>query len=67
MRLAIWPMACLLAWEDCLCSSYWISLESVEKRRLFDVEYARSQPKTALLIAMGVGLTVGMLLTLGRK
>ena len=31
------------------------------------VEYARSQPKTALLIATGVGLIVGMLLTLGRK
>jgi ElaB/YqjD/DUF883 family membrane-anchored ribosome-binding protein len=31
------------------------------------VEYARSQPKTALLIATGVGLMVGMLLTLGRK
>ncbi len=31
------------------------------------VEYARSQPMTALLIATGVGLFVGMLLTLGRK
>jgi ElaB/YqjD/DUF883 family membrane-anchored ribosome-binding protein len=31
------------------------------------VEYARSQPKTALLIASGVGLVVGMLLTLGRR
>ena len=28
-------------------------------------EYARSQPKTALLITTGVGLVVGMLLTLG--
>ena len=31
------------------------------------VEYARSQPKTALLIATGVGLMIGLLLTLGRK
>jgi ElaB/YqjD/DUF883 family membrane-anchored ribosome-binding protein len=31
------------------------------------VDYARSQPKTALLIATGVGLMVGVLLTLGRK
>jgi ElaB/YqjD/DUF883 family membrane-anchored ribosome-binding protein len=31
------------------------------------VEYARSQPMTALLIATGVGLFVGILLTLGRK
>ena len=31
------------------------------------VAYARSQPKTALLIASGVGLVVGMLLTLGRR
>jgi ElaB/YqjD/DUF883 family membrane-anchored ribosome-binding protein len=29
------------------------------------VEYARSQPKTALLVASGVGLVVGMLL--GRR
>lgn len=31
------------------------------------VEYVRSQPMTALLIATGVGLFAGMLLTLGRK
>lgn len=31
------------------------------------VAYVRSQPKTALLIASGVGLVVGMLLTLGRR
>jgi ElaB/YqjD/DUF883 family membrane-anchored ribosome-binding protein len=31
------------------------------------VEYARSQPMTAVLIAASVGLFVGMLLTLGRK
>jgi ElaB/YqjD/DUF883 family membrane-anchored ribosome-binding protein len=31
------------------------------------VEYVRSQPMTALLIATGVGVFVGMLLVLGRK
>ena len=31
------------------------------------VEYVRSQPMTALLIATGVGIFVGMLLVLGRK
>jgi ElaB/YqjD/DUF883 family membrane-anchored ribosome-binding protein len=31
------------------------------------VKYVRSQPMTALLIAAGVGLFVGMLLTQGRK
>lgn len=31
------------------------------------IEYVRSQPMTALLIATGVGLFAGMLLTLGRK
>jgi len=31
------------------------------------VEYARSQPVTALLIATGAGLFVGMLLSLRRK
>ena len=31
------------------------------------VAYARRQPKAALLIASGVGLVVGMLLTLGRR
>ena len=31
------------------------------------VTYVRSQPMTALLIATGVGVFVGMLLVLGRK
>lgn len=31
------------------------------------VEYVRSQPMTALLIATGVGVFVGMLLVLARK
>ena len=31
------------------------------------VKYVRSQPMTALLIATGVGVLVGMLLVLGRK
>ena len=31
------------------------------------VKYVRSQPMTALLIATGVGVFVGMLLVLGRK
>jgi ElaB/YqjD/DUF883 family membrane-anchored ribosome-binding protein len=31
------------------------------------VEYVRSQPMTALIIATGVGVFVGMLLVLGRK
>jgi ElaB/YqjD/DUF883 family membrane-anchored ribosome-binding protein len=31
------------------------------------VKYVRSQPTTALLIATGVGLLVGMLVVLGRK
>jgi ElaB/YqjD/DUF883 family membrane-anchored ribosome-binding protein len=31
------------------------------------VEYVRSRPMTALLIATGVGVFVGMLLVLGRK
>jgi ElaB/YqjD/DUF883 family membrane-anchored ribosome-binding protein len=31
------------------------------------VKYVRSQPMTALLIATGVGLVVGMLLVLGRR
>lgn len=31
------------------------------------VKYIRSQPMTALLIATGVGVFVGMLLALGRK
>jgi ElaB/YqjD/DUF883 family membrane-anchored ribosome-binding protein len=30
-------------------------------------QYARSQPKTALLVATGVGLVVGMLMSLSRK
>ena len=30
-------------------------------------EYTREQPLTALLIASGVGLVVGVLLTLGRR
>jgi len=31
------------------------------------VRYTQSQPMTALLIATGVGLVVGMLLILGRR
>ena len=31
------------------------------------VEYARSQPATALLIATGVGMVLGMLLARGRR
>ena len=41
--------------------------DGIEQASRQIVEYVRSQPKTALLIASGVGLVVGVLLSLGRK
>jgi hypothetical protein len=46
----------------------WLSTAKVDRAGLPGiVEYVRSQPMTALLIAAGVGLGIGLLLTLGRK
>jgi ElaB/YqjD/DUF883 family membrane-anchored ribosome-binding protein len=41
--------------------------KGMEQRSQEVVEYARNQPATALLIATGVGMVLGMLLARGRR